>query len=233
MEGLPEDGQWGVALQTMEFVIFLPVLLFSVVLHEVAHAQVAKWEGDDTAYRMGRVTLNPIPHLDLMGSLIVPLVLYLLPGNLLFGWAKPVPVNPRNFRDYKWGDIRVSLAGITANLLLALLLTLIVAALVKASTLWGGMGGVLPVLSNAAHLGIFLNLILAYFNLIPIPPLDGSHVVFHLLPRDLAVKYREMGRYGIGILMLLVFFFPGGINFLLSPVLFLMSIVDRFIRFWI
>ena len=233
MEGLPEDGQGGVALQIMEFVIFLPVLLISVVIHEVAHALVAKWEGDDTAYRMGRITLNPIPHLDLMGSLVVPLVLYLLPGGFIFGWAKPVPVNPRNFRDYKWGDIRVSLAGITANLLLALLLTLTVAALVKANTLWGGMGGVLPVLSRAAYLGVFLNLILAFFNLIPIPPLDGSHVVFHLLPRDLAVKYREIGRYGIGILMLLVFFFPGGIDFLLWPVHFLMSVLDRFIGLWI
>jgi Zn-dependent protease len=213
----------------MDFLIFLPVLLLSVVLHEVAHAQVAKWEGDDTAYRLGRVTLNPIPHLDLMGSLIVPLILFLLPGDFLFGWAKPVPVNPRNFRDFKWGDLRVSLAGIAVNLLLALLFTLLAAALVKVNTAWGGLGSLGFVLSRAAYLGVFLNLILAFFNLIPIPPLDGSHVVFHLLPRDLALRYREMGRYGIGILMLLIFFFPAGIDVLLWPVHFLMSLVDRFI----
>lgn len=217
----------------MEFLVFLPVLLLSVVLHEVAHAVVARWEGDDTAYRLGRVTLNPIPHLDLMGSLVVPLLLFLLPGDFLFGWAKPVPVNPRNFRDFKWGDIRVSLAGIAVNLILALIFTLAVATLVKINTLWGGVGGVVPVLIRAAYIGVFLNLILAFFNLIPIPPLDGSHVVFHMLPRDLAAKYREMGRYGIGILMLLVFFFPGGINVLLWPVHFLMSLVDGFIGFWI
>jgi Zn-dependent protease len=217
----------------MEFLVFLPVLLLSVVLHEVAHAQVAKWEGDDTAYRLGRVTLNPIPHLDLMGSLIVPLLLFLLPGGFLFGWAKPVPVNPRNFRDFKWGDIRVSLAGIVVNLVLAFLFTLILAALVKVNTAWGGMGGVIPVLSQAAYLGVFLNLILAFFNLIPIPPLDGSHVVFHLLPPDLAVRYREMGRYGIGILMLLVFFFPDGFNLLLWPVHYLMALVEQFIGLWI
>ena len=217
----------------MEFLVFLPVLLLSVVLHEVAHAVVARWEGDETAYRLGRVTLNPIPHLDLMGSLVVPLLLFLLPGDFLFGWAKPVPVNPRNFRDFKWGDIRVSLAGIAVNLILALIFTLAVATLVKINTLWGGVGGVVPVLIRAAYIGVFLNLILAFFNLIPIPPLDGSHVVFHMLPRNLAAKYREMGRYGIGILMLLVFFFPGGINVLLWPVHFLMSLVDGFIGFWI
>jgi len=213
----------------MDFLIFLPVLLISVVLHEVAHAQVAKWEGDDTAYRLGRVTLNPIPHLDLMGSLIVPLVLFLLPGNFIFGWAKPVPVNPRNYRDYKWGDIRVSLAGIAMNIILALLFMFLAGFLVWMHSRWGSMGGVLSVLSQAAYLGLFLNLILAFFNLIPIPPLDGSHVVFHLLPRDLALKYREVGRYGIGILMLLVFVFPRGFEILLWPVQHLMTLADRFI----
>ena len=217
----------------MEFLIVLPILLFSVVLHEVAHAQVAMWEGDDTAYRLGRVTLNPLPHLDLMGSLIVPLALYLLPGNFLFGWAKPVPVNPGNFRDYKWGDIRVSLAGIAANLFLAVVLTLLTAVLFKVNLLWGGMGGVIPVLVQGTYLGVYLNLILAFFNLIPIPPLDGSHVVFHLLPPDLAVRYRAAGRYGIGILMLLLFLFPRAFSLLLWPVEYLMSWVEVLLRLWV
>jgi len=217
----------------MEFLIFLPVLLLSVVLHEVAHAQVAKWEGDDTAYNLGRVTLNPIPHLDLMGSLIVPLALYLLPGDFLFGWAKPVPVNPANFRDHKWGDIRVSLAGIVVNLLLAVLFSLILAVLLSANSRWGTFGGLSPVLAQAAYLGVFLNLILAFFNLIPIPPLDGSHVVYHLLPRELGAKYRAMGRYGIGILMLLIVVFPGSFDLLLWPVQALMSVLERFLGLWV
>ena len=217
----------------MEFLILLPVLLFSVVLHEVAHAQVAMWEGDDTAYRLGRVTLNPVPHLDPMGSIIVPLLLYFLPGNFLFGWAKPVPVNPGNFREYKWGDIRVSLAGIAANLFLAVVLTLITAVLFKVNLVLGGTGRMVPLLAQAAYLGVYLNLILAFFNLIPIPPLDGSHVVFHLLPPELGMKYRAMGRYGIGILMALVFFFPRGFSVLLWPVEYVMSGVDLLLRLWV
>lgn len=210
----------------------LPVLLVSVVVHEVAHAQVARWEGDDTAYRLGRITLNPIPHLDLMGSIVVPLVLYFLPGNFLFGWAKPVPVNPRNFRDYRWGDIRVSLAGVTSNFILAAGFTLVMGVLVNLRAHFGSLGGTLPVLQQMAYFGLYINLILAVFNLIPIPPLDGSHVVFQLLPRELAARYREVGRYGIGILMLLVFFFPRGLGVLLWPVDLLLSWAEAFIRLW-
>ena len=96
----------------MELLLIVPILLFSVVVHEVAHAWQALREGDTTARDLGRITLNPIPHLDPVGSLLVPLLLYFLPGDFLFGWAKPVPVNPRNYRNYRAGDIRVSLAGI-------------------------------------------------------------------------------------------------------------------------
>ena len=196
----------------MDFLIFLPVLLMSVVAHEVAHAQVAKWEGDETAYRLGRITLNPLPHLDLMGSLIVPLLLFFLPGDFLFGWARPVPVNPRNFRDPRWSDIRVSLAGITANLILAVACFLLLALALTLGTRVSGAGGVLDVLVAVAYFGLYLNLILAFFNLIPIPPLDGSHVLYHLLPPELGARYQEVGRYGIGILMVAVFVFPGALD---------------------
>lgn len=216
----------------MEFLLILPVLLFSVVVHEVAHAQVARWEGDDTAYALGRITLNPIPHLDLMGSVIVPLILYLLPGGILFGWAKPVPVNPGNFRNPKWGDIRVSLAGITANLILAILFTLLVVAVILLREVTGNMGGVWSVIAQAAYYGVFINLILAIFNLIPIPPLDGSHVVYHLLPARLAARYRELGRYGLMVIMMLVFVVPGAIGILLWPVRFLVAVADSFISLW-
>lgn len=176
----------------MELLIFLPVLLMSVVAHEVAHAQVAFWEGDDTAARLGRITLNPISHLDLMGSFVVPVLLYLMPGSFLFGWAKPVPVNPRNFRDRKWGEIRVSLAGIVANLLLAAGALIFLVLLAWGGGLSPGNGGELGVLGQIAIFTLYLNLILAFFNLIPIPPLDGSHVLYHLLPPELGRRYREL-----------------------------------------
>jgi Zn-dependent protease len=214
------------------FLIVLPILLMSVVVHEVAHALVAKWEGDDTAYRLGRITLNPIPHLDLMGSVMVPLILLVLPGDFIFGWAKPVPVNPRNYRDYVRGDIRVSLAGIVSNVILAVLFTFLLAFL-QGLGARVGYGALINVLSQAAYFGIFINLILAVFNLIPIPPLDGSHVVYHLLPQGLRARYREFGRYGIGLIMLLVFVVPDGFRLLLSPVTFLVDLALAFVALWV
>lgn len=213
------------------FLTVLPILLLSVVVHEVAHALVAKWEGDDTAYKMGRVTLNPFPHLDRVGSLIVPALLILLPGDFIFGWAKPVPVNPRNFRDPVWGDIRVSLAGIVSNLLLAILFMLVLAGLQWLASSTGG-GRVISALFQAAYFGLFINLILAVFNLIPIPPLDGSHVVYHLLPEGLRTPYRELGKYGIGLIMLVVLVAPGGISLLLRPVTLLLDLAVSFVGAW-
>jgi len=214
-----------------QILIVIPVLLMSVIVHEVAHALVAKWEGDDTAYRLGRITLNPIPHLDLMGSVIVPIFLVLMPGDFIFGWAKPVPVNPRNFRDYVRGDIRVSLAGIVSNLILAVLCTLLLAVLQGLGSKIG-FGVVIGVLSQAAYFGLYINLILAFFNLIPIPPLDGSHVVYHLLPQGLRDRYREFGRYGIGVILLLVLVVPDGFGLIFWPVAFLVDLALAFVEMW-
>lgn len=202
----------------MDFIVIIPVLLLSVVVHEVAHAWQALREGDTTARDLGRITLNPIPHLDPVGSILVPVVLHLLPGNFLFGWAKPVPVNPRNYRNYRAGDIRVSLAGIVANLGLVVLCTLGLALLISLEGAFplGGQPG--AIIFSVLTYGIFINLILAYFNLIPIPPLDGSHVLYHLLPSSLGDRYRTMGRYGIGILFLTLVIFPGAFATALSPV---------------
>ncbi len=202
----------------MEFLLVVPVLLFSVVAHEVAHAWQALREGDTTARDLGRITLNPLPHLDLMGSIIVPLVLFLLPGNFLFGWAKPVPVNPRNYRSYPAGDIRVSLAGIVVNLCLVVLFAFGL-ALTAALGVSPGAGSQLgTTISSMLTYGVFINLILAYFNLIPIPPLDGSHVLYHLLPPTVRVRYREMGRYGITFLFFALVLFPRAFGAVLSPV---------------
>lgn len=217
---------------TSDFLLLLPVLLFSIVVHEVAHAWVALREGDSTAQALGRITLNPIPHLDLLGSLIIPLGLFYTSG-MIFGWAKPVPVDPRNFRNPRASDIRVSLAGIVSNLGLAVLFVLLAVAFGKLQLAFDGGAGVLGVLIRLCRFGVFINLILAAFNLIPIPPLDGSHVLFHLLPGRLALRYRELGRYGILVLMGVMIIFPSAFRLILRPVLVVMDLADSLIDLWI
>ena len=201
----------------------LVAFLFSVIVHEVAHGWVALREGDPTAYMLGRLTLNPIPHIDPIGSILVPLVLYMSHAGFLFGWARPVPVNTRNFRKYKRGDILVSLAGIAANLLLAVgFLLLALLCVLVARTIPGAMS-VVPVVQAMAMIGIELNLLLAFFNIIPIPPLDGSHVFYYLLPPRLGAAYRDLGRFGMLLLLLILFVFPGVTRVFLWPAMFLQS----------
>ena len=213
-----------------ELLIGLPVLIFSVVLHEFAHGWAARTQGDNTAAMLGRLTLNPIPHLDLFGSLIVPGLLAIT-GAPILGWAKPVPVNPRNFRDYKRGDILVSLAGVVANLLLVVISVLLLVLIVWGSRLVVGMGDVWAILQGMAIFGVQINLILILFNLLPIPPLDGSHVFYHLLPPRLGARYREVGRYGMLILFGLLFL--TGFSFLVVPLRWLtdlaLSVVGLFV----
>lgn len=217
----------------MDAILLIVVLIFSVVVHEVAHAWQARREGDDTAEKLGRITLNPLPHLDPIGSLLVPLALHFSGSGFLFGWARPVPVNPANYRSYKWGDIRVSLAGIVSNLGLAVLATLATVVVLKMEQAVGPLAGVSAALRQMAIYGIFINLILAFFNLIPIPPLDGSHVLFHMLPRRMALPYRRAGQYGMLALMAIFFFLPGAFGFLMWPVNLCMGAADAFIRLWI
>ncbi len=204
----------------MQWLLIIPILIASIVVHEVAHAWVARREGDDTPERQGRITLNPLPHLDPVGSFVVPAILAFLPGNFLFGWARPVMVDIRNFRDPVWSDIRVSMAGPASNLVLALLFTfLLVPAILLADG--GGMeGGLLEgsVWVAAAYYGILINLILALFNLLPVPPLDGSHVMRHLLPLGLREPYDRFGRVGILVLLGVLFLVPGAIQLVMAPV---------------
>lgn len=217
----------------MEALVLIVVLIGSIVVHEVAHAWQARREGDHTAERLGRITLNPIPHLDPLGSFIVPALLYLSGSGIFFGWAKPVPVNPLNYRNYVAGDIRVSLAGIVSNLILAVLSTVLMAVLVKLDSVGALPASGFDPVFVALEFGIVINLILAFFNLIPIPPLDGSHVLAHALPKEVAVRYRDFGQYGILAVMGIIYFVPDALSVALSPVYFLRGLADWFIRLWI
>ncbi len=217
----------------MELLSVLPVLIFSIVVHEVAHAWVALKEGDDTAQSLGRITLNPASHLDPIGSFLVPLVLFFLPGGLIFGWAKPVPIDPRKFRNFRGGDIRVSLAGIVSNLILVVVFTLLVVVFIRLQSALPIGESTFGFLIRAARFGIFINLILAVFNLVPIPPLDGSHVLYHFLPRAWRARYQQAGRYGILVLIGLAYLYPPFFTVILSPVFALFGLADNFIELWV
>ncbi len=187
----------------MEIIIVsLLVLLFSIVIHEVAHGSVAYSLGDSTAKDAGRLTLNPINHLDPIGSVMLPLFLVFLGGPII-GWAKPVPINPYNFNDQKWGDVKVSIAGPLANFLLALIFGLLV--------MFVDLPESFLVVSL---LVIFYNIVLGLFNLIPIPPLDGSYILFNLLG-DKAIGFKRVLEQYV-FLLLLIFLIPGGIDWIFN-----------------
>ncbi|MGH7459069.1 MAG: site-2 protease family protein [Longimicrobiaceae bacterium] len=205
-------------METEQLLIALPVLIFSVVVHEYAHGWMAREQGDHTAEALGRLTLNPLPHLDPVGSFLVPALFLLLPGGVILGWAKPVPVVPRNYRNYKKGDILVSVAGVAANLVLALVSAALLALVVVLFRLVPAAEQSWQVLAGMAEFGIFINLILIVFNLLPIPPLDGSHLFYHLLPARWGLRYRELAPFGMFALIALLFI-PGAIGWILSPAL--------------
>lgn len=200
---------------SLDILLWAPVLLISVVAHERAHAVAAYRQGDETAYLLGRTTWNPLKHLDFVMSFLVPVALWYASNHTwTFGAAKPVPVNPQNYRNYRRGDIIVSLAGIGANLAL---FVLCVVLYVLVSLLGAALPDVAVVLQQMLRIGMWLNLVLAFFNLIPLPPLDGSHVLYHLLPPPWAQRYRQVSRYGYLPIMALTFLLPGVINILLWP----------------
>lgn len=192
-------------------VFALPVL-FAITLHEAAHGYVARHFGDMTAYAAGRISLNPLRHIDLVGTIIVPLVSLLL-ADILFGWAKPVPVNFANLRRPKQDMLWVAAAGPFSNLLMALGWALVLK--LGAGLAPGNSGATWLVLSGAC--GIFVNVIFMVLNLLPLPPLDGGRIAVSLLPHRLAWKFAQIERYGFIILIALLF--TGVLGMILWPLI--------------
>ena len=189
-----------------------------MVAHEYAHAEAAYRQGDDTAYMLGRLTMNPLKHIDPFMTVLLPIMLWVTTqGRFVFGAAKPVPVNPRNYRNYVRGDIIVSLAGIAVNLVLFVLFTGLFALVGILGQAFPNVGDTFLILQRMTVWGIQFNLILAFFNLIPIPPLDGSHVFYHLLPPAAGLRYRQVARFGFLPILALTYFVPGAIDVVLWP----------------
>ncbi len=195
--------------QAVEAIFQILVLIFSVVIHEVSHGTVAYALGDSTAKDEGRLTLNPLKHLDPFGSVVLPLITYFA-GGFVFGWARPVPYNPMNLRSKKWFGFRpealVGIAGPASNVAVALIFGL----LLRFSSALALPTAFLQI----AFYITFLNIVLAVFNLVPLPPLDGSKVLFALLPPRLSHIQNTLEQYGIFLLLLFIFFF----SWILLPV---------------
>lgn len=182
----------------LEKIVFFAVpVIFAITFHEAAHGYVAKYFGDDTAYNLGRVSLNPLRHIDLIGTILVPLIFLLLPGNFLFGWAKPVPVNFNALRNPKKHMLWVAAAGPGANLIMAFLWAMVL-------TLTPENGSMSLALQAMALAGIMVNIVLMLLNLLPILPLDGGRITASLLPESAARAYAKMEPYGIVIVVALL-----------------------------
>ncbi len=181
----------------------LAILILSIVLHEVAHGYAANWLGDPTARLAGRLSANPLPHIDPVGSVLIPAALYIMHAPFLFGWARPVPYNPYNLRNQKWGEAMVAAAGPLANLFLAG----VFAILIRFSDVFNFTETFTEMLGYV----VFINVLLALFNAIPFPPLDGSKIITPFLPFGLETRYRALAGYmenlGFVALFLCVFIF--------------------------
>ncbi len=185
-------------MQEIDFIFTIAALIMSVVVHEVSHGYIADILGDPTARFSGRLTLNPLKHLDPIGSFLIPTLSYFSAG-FLFGWAKPVPYNPYNLKNQRWGELMVAAAGPLSNFLIAIVFGLII----RFSSNFGIESTAFLSLSTSI---VFLNIILGVFNLVPIPPLDGSKVLFSLLPAKFGYIQENLERYWPIALIIFIFF---------------------------
>jgi len=197
----------------MDMIFSLIIILFSVIIHEYMHGWMADRLGDSTARDAGRLTLNPISHIDLWGSIILPLMIFIgTGGGLIFGYAKPVPFNPYNLKDQKYGSAKVAVAGPLANLITALFFGLFLRF----------VPGLSLVLVSFLAAIVQINLVLMIFNLLPIPPLDGSKVILPFLPYDWQMKFLQLERYGFILVLLFVFF---GFSLIIPIISFLFRLI--------
>ena len=191
-------------MDPLTLILIIIIFLFSVVAHEVAHGTMANFLGDPTDKYAGRLTLNPLKHLDFFGSIAVPGIIILtsmaVGGGIIFGWAKPVPINPYNFKDQKYGSAKTAVAGPAANIFIALVFGLLIRFLPFGTGLFA---------ENLIFVFGFIdwiNLLLAVFNLLPIPPLDGSHILFTFLPQSMDNLKTFLTQYGLFVLLFVIFF---------------------------
>ena len=205
----------------VQFILMMVPLVVAVVLHEWAHGYVADKMGDPTARLAGRLTLNPIKHLDVFGSFLLPVALKLSGSPVIFGYAKPVPINFANLRNVRKGTIWVASAGVLTNMLLAIISAVLFHLITKTEALWVQTQMALPAVIALRLLSysVIINCVLALFNLIPIPPLDGSRIFFMLLPAALRRPYARLERFGMIIIFVLLITGPLGrlMVFLLEP----------------
>ena len=190
-------------------VVWVLPVIFAITVHEVAHGWVAKKKGDNTAFMLGRLTLNPIKHIDIVETIIVPGLLLITGTGMIFGWAKPVPVNTRNFKNMKKDMALVAVAGPVSNLIMAIAWALIA----RLGIILDSEAVSLPLIYTGIA-GISINLVLALLNLIPIPPLDGSRIITAFLPNKIAWQYNQLERYGFFFLIALVY--TGGLSYILG-----------------
>jgi Zn-dependent protease len=202
-----------ISARLISFLTFLPIFFFSISVHELSHALLAFRLGDSTAKDLGRLTINPLKHIDIVGTILMPLASFST-GLFLIGWAKPVPINPANFSRRRRDDTIVSFAGPFSNFILSLVFLLILYFLVR----------FLPgeeFVINAVYYGMFFNIFLGLFNLLPVPPLDGSYIMFNLFPNKITAAFMKLGIYGTFILLIFIYsplwgFFMNFVNFIVN-----------------